>query len=51
MQKRKVLAIDAELLTELRKFAFHKHKTGYGSIRKEAEAAIRAHIGYKGEGA
>ena len=42
--KRNFIAIDPELATKLRKYAFEKHGTVYGKIKIEAEEAIKKHI-------
>ncbi len=38
------IRIDSELAKELRKFAFEKHGNLHGTIKEEAENAIRKHI-------
>ncbi len=44
MEKREFIAINSELASELRQYAFGKHGTTYGAIKEEAEKAIRKHI-------
>lgn len=38
------IIIDPKLAQALREFAFEKHKTGYRSVKIEAELAISNHI-------
>ena len=39
------LRIDSAVIQKLREHAFKKHGKLYGMVKKEAEAAILAHVG------